>query len=136
MKPEEFQKQVRAILEQDDRYAAEAYEFVSDAFNFTAGQLFRNSPRRHISGQELLTGVGEFAKHQFGPLAGEVLAHWGLVDSVAIGHVVFNMAEHGLLSTSDDDSIEDFKCGFNFDDAFRRPFEPEQKHSIHPPIIA
>jgi uncharacterized repeat protein (TIGR04138 family) len=40
---------------------------------------------------------------------------------------VFKMVEHGLLSKTDNDTLEDFKGGYEFYDAFTKPFVPQSK---------
>jgi uncharacterized repeat protein (TIGR04138 family) len=53
-----------------------------------------------------------------------VLAEWGIRECADFGEIVFNMIEQNLLGKSDRDSRADFKEGYNFQEAFRRPFMP------------
>ena len=102
MKDEKFTATVEKIVTRDPRYASEAYAFISDAVLYTTRKMESNShPRKHhITGRELLDGIKEFAMQQFGPIASAVLRYWGLNDSMAIGHVVFNMVNNQLLGKS------------------------------------
>ncbi len=136
MKDEGFKNRVLKIIDNDSRYAFEAYEFISDAVHFTADRLQRHKQKnRHVSGRELLKGVSDYALEQFGPLAWEVLVHWGLRDGRAVGHVVFNMVEQKLLSASEEDSINDFDIDFSIEETLTKPFQPRKKKLLKAPII-
>jgi len=108
-------------LAQDTRYTAEAYFFVRDALDHTVRRL--ETPR-HISGQELLDGMREYALQEFGPVAKRVLSEWGINECVDFGNIVFNLVNEGLLGKTNEDSIEDFMNGYDFHEAFIQPFRP------------
>ncbi len=108
-------------MAQDTRYTAEAYFFVRDALDHTVRRL--ETPR-HISGQELLDGMREYALQEFGPVAKRVLSEWGINECVDFGNIVFNLVNEGLLGKTDEDSIEDFMNGYDFHEAFIQPFRP------------
>ena len=112
---------IEKITEKDPRYAAEAYRFVRDALEYTVSRL--DAPR-HVSGQELLEGIREYALEQFGPIARRVLEEWGIRTCLDFGHIVFNMVEAGLLAKREEDSLEDFRGGYDFEEAFVKPFLP------------
>ena len=111
------------ILESDTRYAAEAYLFVRGGLDHTVRQL--DKPR-HISGQELLEGIREYALNEYGPVAKRVLSEWGINGCVDFGNIVFNLVNEGLLGKTDEDSIDDFLGGYDFTEAFIQPFQPSQ----------
>lgn len=113
---------LQTILQRDPRYTAEAYAFVRTGLDHTVRQL--DKPR-HVSGQELLGGIREFALAEFGPMAKTVLNSWGIQRTEDIGEIVFNMVDSGLLGKTDKDSRADFANGYDFDEAFRKPFQPE-----------
>jgi uncharacterized repeat protein (TIGR04138 family) len=81
----------------------------------------------HVTGQELLAGIRAYALEEFGPMAVTVLGEWGVTRCEDFGEVVFNMIDAGMLSKTDTDSREDFQNGYTFEEAFRRPFLPENK---------
>ena len=116
--PEEL---LDGILARDPRYTIEAYAFVRAGLDFTVRSLKK---QRHISGQELLTGIREFAIDEFGPMSKTVLNKWGIARTEDIGEIVFNMVETGLLGKTEEDSRADFANGYDFDEAFRKPFKP------------
>ena len=44
--------------------------------------------------------------------------------------MVFNLIGAGIFGKTDQDSIEDFKSVYSFDDAFVKPFAPEKKIEV------
>lgn len=121
----EFYEAVKRIMLKDDRYHPDSYEFVNDAVIYTV-KMFESKrasgESRHVTGQELLMGIIEYAIKKFGPLAYEVFCEWGIKDGMSIGNIVFNMLEYGLLSKTDRDSIEDFKFPIDFEKNLKTPF--------------
>ena len=103
------------IIRKDSRYKQEAYHFCLAALNYTVSKL--DKPR-HVKGRELLEGLKECAREQFGPMARTVLEHWGITSTEDFGHIVFNMVDAGILGKTDSDSIDDFKNGYNFKEVF------------------
>jgi uncharacterized repeat protein (TIGR04138 family) len=79
---------------------------------------------RHVTGQQLLEGARDYALAQYGPMALALLHEWGLRCGEDIGEIVFNMIEASLLAKTDQDSRQDFKDGYDFEEAFRKPFLP------------
>ncbi len=111
------------ILSKDGRYSAEAYVFVREGLDHTVRKLGKP---RHVSGQELLEGIRDYALGEYGPVARRVLAEWGVNECIDFGHIVFNLVEEGLLGKTEEDSIEDFMDGYDFHEAFILPFRPRQ----------
>jgi uncharacterized repeat protein (TIGR04138 family) len=62
-----------------------------------------------------------------------VLAEWGVRNSEDFGEIVFNMVDVGLLAKTEKDSRADFQNAYDFFDAFRRPFMPENKQQPEKP---
>lgn len=122
-----FAETVGGICERDDRYDGDAYYFIRDALDYATKSLKR--PRqgkgRHITATELLDSIRAFALHEFGPMAHTVLKTWGVKRTEDVGEIVFNLVEAGALGKTDEDKREDFAKGFDFDEAFRRPYLPE-----------
>jgi len=82
-------------------------------------------PERHVSGQELLDGIRKYALQEYGPLSRTVLAQWGITTTDDFGQMVFNLVQKGILGKTEQDKIEDFKNGYDFNVAFRKPFLPD-----------
>jgi len=113
------------VLAKDPRYNREAYLFLREALEFTQRHVKRESDlTRHVSGRELLDGIREFALKEYGPMTMLVLEEWGVRRCEDFGEIVFNMVDHQILKTTDNDTREDFKGGYDFAVAFRAPFRP------------
>ncbi|HOX54060.1 MAG TPA: hypothetical protein PLC32_01235 [Candidatus Omnitrophota bacterium] len=128
---EDFFSKIEEIVEKDPRYKEEAYEFVMRSLSFTQKRFRRQG---HITGQELLEGIKDYAFEEFGTMAKSVLEHWGITKTEDFGHIVFNMVNNGLLKKTDEDSVEDFKNIYDFNDVFehgyRQRFEEEIKKHL------
>lgn len=124
-----FETTLALILAKDPRYQRDAYLFVKDALDHTQKLIVKNNKGelRHVSGQELLGGVRDYALTQFGPMAAMVFEEWGIKRCEDFGEIVFNMVEIGLLGKTEKDSRDDFANGYTFEDAFRKPFLPASK---------
>ena len=124
-----FEEKVEMILAKDSRYARDAYAFVRESLDFTQKTIGKENRGqvRHITGQELLDGIRQFALNQFGPMAVTVLEEWGVRNSRDFGEIVFNMVEIELLAKTEKDNRDDFNNGYNFTDAFRKPFWPPSR---------
>lgn len=127
---ENFYNKIEEIVTKDNRYKVDAYEFVMRSLWFTQAKLKKQN---HISGRELLTGIKDFILEQYGPMAKTVLNYWGIKATQDFGEIVFNMVDNGLLNRTEEDSKDDFKNVYDFDEAFEiyknRTFE---KLSIPP----
>lgn len=126
MKKVAFNEAVERIARNDKRYHEDAYSFVREALDFSIKLLNKpaQGPGRHVSGQELVEGIRQFALQEYGPMAKTVLAHWGINRCEDFGEMVFNLVEAGVLGKTEADRKEDFAGGYDFDAAFRRPFRP------------
>lgn len=121
-----FSETVEQICEKDLRFSSDAYHFVQEGLNHTLKSLKRGGQHahRHVSGQELLNGLREFALKEYGPMSKAVLNEWGIKTTDDIGQIVFNLVNASVLGKNDTDSPNDFKNVFTFDDAFVKPFVP------------
>jgi len=102
-------------LEKDKRYKEDVYLFVMAALA-RAVQSFEKP--RHVTGRELLKFIRVEAAAQFGPMARTVLEHWGIKNSLDFGHVVFNMVHEGILSKTENDSLNDFEDALFLENLF------------------
>ncbi len=144
-----FDEVIDKIVAKDQRYDREAYHFVREALDFTQEKIKRSEKlkphsttiteadlaeykakraekeqHRHVSGQELLEGIRQHALQKYGPMAITLFGFWGIRQCEDFGEIVFNMVENNGLNKQEQDSRDDFKAGYNFDDAFRKPFLP------------
>ncbi len=117
---------LRQIVEEVGLYPVEAFEFVQLGLGLTVQRLHAEQTdpdaSRHISGRELCLGLRDVAHERWGYLAGAVLKKWNITRTLDFGKIVFAMVEHGLLSKTDEDSIEDFRQVFDFQETFERDY--------------
>lgn len=117
-----FLRKIEEIAERDGRYKSAAYLFIYAALEYLVSRLKQKGAAppagRHVTGQELSGAIAEYAREQYGPLARPVLEHWGLRTTLDFGHIVFNLVEEGLMGATEEDSLEDFRDVYDFDDAF------------------
>ena len=129
-----FEDVLNKMVEQNPSYHRDAYLFLREALEFTqkaVGKTNKNQVR-HITGQELLNGIREYALAIYGPMAGTVLEEWGITSCEDFGRMVFLMVENNLLRKTEEDRPEDFKNGYSFEEAFRKPFLPSAKLPAEP----
>jgi uncharacterized repeat protein (TIGR04138 family) len=130
-----FEEALEKIAAKDPRYQREAYLFLREALDHTQKTIGKDARGRirHVTGQELLGGIREYALQQFGPMTQTVLEEWGVRCSRDFGEIVFNMVEVEWLAKTDKDSRADFEHGYDFDEAFRKPFLPKSKQTLQAP---
>ncbi len=129
MSNDPFSSTVEAIVARDPRFERDAYLFVREALEYTTKQQKKKSGavplECHVSGQQLLEGVRQFALLQYGPMVPTVFEHWRIRSCEDIGSIVFNLIDAQEFGKSAQDTIEDFRRGFDFHEAFVQPFRPE-----------
>jgi uncharacterized repeat protein (TIGR04138 family) len=133
-----FDEAVEQILARDSRYTREAYLFVREALDYTQRLVGKETRGqiRHVSGQELLDGIRQFALNQFGPMTVTVFEEWGVRNCRDFGEIVFNMVESSLLAKTEKDTRDDFQNGYDFTETFRKPFWPAQKSNSETKPVA
>ena len=129
MQKPNFDESVDEIVRMDGRYDRDAYYFVRKGLDYTIKMLRKDSPGtgRHVSGQELLEGLRRFALEEFGPMAKTVLTYWGVKRCEDFGEIVFHMVDKGILGKTEQDTPDDFKGGYDFDDVFVKPYQPPSR---------
>jgi uncharacterized repeat protein (TIGR04138 family) len=133
MRESNFEAGVRKIVAADRRYHVDAYVFVQEALKHTQRALGRTgTPSKHVGGKELLEGIRLYALKTFGPMVPTMFDEWGIHSCEDFGEIVFNMIAYDLATKSGTDSMDDFKGGYSFYDAFRRPFLPSKAQRTRP----
>ena len=129
MQNQNFEEEIEKILARDPRYHRDAYNFLREALDHTQKSVTKaaKGEPRHVSGQELLDGIRQFALTQYGPMALTVLEEWGVRRCEDFGEIVFSLVEVNLLSKTDEDSRDHFKGAYDFREAFQQPFLPKAK---------
>lgn len=127
MRVANLEDDIKKIVAADPRYPYDAYVFVQEALKHTQRALGRNkTDEKHVGGKELLEGIRLYALKNFGPMVPTMLEEWGIHTCEDFGEIVFNMIKHQVASKRESDSVDDFKGGYNFYDAFRKPFVPSK----------
>src|SRR4051812_21709902 len=124
-----FAEALDSIVATDPRYQRDAYVFLRDALDYTTKQQkkAKGASVRHVAGPELLEGVRQYALKEFGPMVVTVFSYWGIRSCEDIGHMVFNLIGAGIFGKTEEDSIEDFKSVYDFEEAFVKPFAPARR---------
>jgi uncharacterized repeat protein (TIGR04138 family) len=121
-----FQGAVEKILAEDSRYDVEGYAFLRDALDATLKRRkkARKDAPANVNAAELLEGFRLHTLQEFGPMSVTVLNYWGIRSCEDIGYMVFNLVQSGVFVKTDEDTIESFREGYDFDEAFVVPFQP------------
>lgn len=128
----DFAEALDLIVSHDSRYGREAYHFLRDALDFTIKLRKKNKESSgHVTGPQLLEGIRLYAIREFGPMVPTVFDYWGISRGEDFGEMVFNLIRVGVFGKTERDSIDDFKGGYSFHEAFVQPFLPEQPAPIH-----
>jgi len=139
------------LLQQDQRYKLEGYQFVREALQYaqevlsmpaqnTASEKASSekgssekagsekaggkAPKteHHLTGQQLCEAIRVYAVEQYGYLAQTVLNNWGIHKTGDFGEIVYNLIRIEEMRKSKHDRREDFDDQYNFDDAFQPVF--------------
>ena len=131
----DFSDAVDQIVSQDPRFDKDAYFFLKDALDFTVEQGKKSNGGRvgHVSGQQLLGGIRDFALKYFGPMVPTVFETWGIRCCEHFGAMVYHLIDRGIFGKSENDSPDDFKGVYTFEEAFVAPYRPSWRPR---PVIA
>lgn len=103
-------------------YPVEAFQFVQHGLGHTVERVEKygglEGHGQHVSGQQLCMGLRDFAIQQYGLLAPAVLRRWNVLRTEDFGRIVFTLIEHGYMSKTDEDTLDDFRGVFDFSDGF------------------
>ena len=129
-----FAEALESVVGSDPRYQRDGYIFLRDALDFTTKQhkKVKGGSVRHVTGPELLDGVRQYALKEFGPMVMTVFDSWGIRSCEDVGHMVFNLIGAGVFGKTEQDSIEDFKDVYDFEEAFVKPFAPAKPETVQP----
>ncbi len=120
------------LLQQDQRYHIEAYQFVRDSLAYaqevlkvpsTATTGEPSTSEHHITGQQLCEAIRRYALEQYGFLAKTVLNSWGVHKTGDFGEIVYNLIRIKHMKKSSSDRREDFDDVYDFENSFEPVFE-------------
>jgi uncharacterized repeat protein (TIGR04138 family) len=114
----ELVERVEDVARTDGRYRREAFFFVFEALQYTVNSTGRTGKPRHVTGQELVHGISDYALDQYGPMTRTVFEHWGVNATRDFGEIVFTLVGAGLMGKTEEDNIEDFIDVYDFDSVF------------------
>lgn len=117
------------LLQQDQRYHMEAYQFVREALAYAQEvlQMSRSAGseegENHITGQQLCEALRQYSLQQYGYMAKTVLNTWGISATRDFGEIVYNLIRIKQMKKSPTDRHEDFNDVYDFETAFDPQFE-------------
>jgi uncharacterized repeat protein (TIGR04138 family) len=105
-----LEEKLVSVAKAEGVYHPDAYCFVF----FFIGEFgrFEKTP---LSAMEILRGLKVMGWSIYGLLATEVFKKWGIKEGKDFGIIIFHLLDAGLLKKSQDESLQDFTKGFNFD---------------------
>ena len=124
-----FNEAVEKAIAKDTRYGREAYVFLLEVLEFAMKRRQKSKKElvSHVSVAELLEYFRLHALKEFGPMVLTVLSYWGINASEDVGNMVFALVDAKFLTKTEEDTMEAFRVGFSFEEAFSQPFQPVQK---------
>ena len=100
----ENRRKINDFCQQSGKYAPDAYEFITSCVIDQVNNLDRV---RHLSAQELVLGIKQQLRNQFGFLACDILKEWNIKRPSDIGVIVFDLINLNILCAADDDRQSD-----------------------------
>lgn len=115
------------LLQQDQRYHIEAYQFVREALAY-AQEILKmpaegGEGEQHITGQQLCEAIRQYSLEQYGFMAKTVLNSWGVHNTGDFGEIVYNLIRIKHMKRSKSDRREDFDNCYDFASGFEPIFE-------------
>jgi len=114
------------VVERLGVYPPQAIEFIERALSYTVQKVHGRTAlgeERHVSGAELCWGLRDYAQMQWGLMAPVVLRHWNITCTMDFGRIVYALIDGGLMQKREEDSIEDFRDVYRFDEAFDQSYK-------------
>ncbi len=134
---------IDVIRKENPRYERRAYFFLRDALDHTVKAVRKAESKSgksrgtsHVTGQELVEGIRDYALQQFGPMTYHVLKEWGITRCSDFGELVYLLIGQGVFSKTDSDRKEDFAELYDFETAFVKPFLPKSRRTGRPPVAS
>jgi uncharacterized repeat protein (TIGR04138 family) len=125
-----MQPEIMELAEKDGRYPWEAFEFVLEALPHTQKMFGKEIPvegeatiEQHVTGRELLEGICDLARREFGLLASIVFRSWGTTASDDFGEIIFVLIDAGVLYKTDRDCKEDFHNIFDLEQVLTEGYD-------------
>jgi uncharacterized repeat protein (TIGR04138 family) len=117
----EPEKSMEEVIRSDGRYPPEAYAFLHEGLTRAARKAYGEeaaTTQRHVTGQQICHALRDLAMERYGHLARTVLGKWNIRSTTDFGNMVYLLIEHKFMKKTDQDSIDDFRDVYGFDEAF------------------
>lgn len=119
----EYVPDLRSIAQHAGPFPPQAVAFIREGLAHTVKMVHGDGEapddeRRHVNGQQLCLGLRDYAIRQYGRLARTVLKSWNITSTEDFGKIVFAMINAELMRKTDQDSMDDFRGVYDFDEAF------------------
>lgn len=121
-------KTMDEVIRDDGRYPPEAFEFLHEglagAVKVVHGASLPQTveeatqTQSHVTGRQLCFAMRDLAKERWGMLARSVLEQWNIRATIDFGNMVYLLIRYNYMRKTDEDSLEDFRAVYDFDDAF------------------
>lgn len=122
-----MKKSIEEIAKLDGRFSLKAFELIHEALGRTAkknyGDEAENQGPHHVTGKELCISLAELAAEKWGYLARVVLNQLGVKSTLDFGRIVYLMVEHKWMYARPEDSIDEFKNVYDFEEIFEKNFK-------------
>lgn len=132
-------KSMEDVIREDGRYPPEAFAFLHEALNKAVESVHGEkgvsgggasggaTGQRHVSGQQLCLSLRDVALERWGMLAQAVLGRWNIRGTIDFGNMVYLLVENKFMRKTPEDSLDDFRDVFSFDEAFGGAWKFELK---------
>ena len=118
------EKKLYEVIQADGRYPPDAFAFLQMGLARAVREVYGDSTEadedqpHHVSGRELCNALRDEGKERWGMLARTVLNRWNIHETLDFGKMVYLLVENDLMQKTEQDSVEDFRDVFGFDEAF------------------
>jgi len=108
-------------------YPPEAFAFVREGLRLAAERVHGPEPemvnpalvgKRHVTGRQLCEAMRDLAIERWGLMAKTVLTNWHITATLDFGKIVYILIDNKLMQKTDEDSLDDFREVFDFNQAF------------------
>ena len=114
---------VAELAVKDPRYPPQAHYWLLRSLDRLLETIAREEKDiRHVSGEELSMFLVSRAVEEFGPMAADVMAVWGIHGTIDFGEMVYALIGAGVLSKTPKDRLADFEDVCNLQEALTAPF--------------
>lgn len=119
------------VIFSDGRYPLEAYGFLHEGMSRSVQEVHgKEAPageRNHVTGKQICMALKDLAMEKWGLLAPAVLGKWNIHTTLDFGNMVYLLIDHSFMHKTDEDSLEDFRDVYDFNEAFAMIAEFELK---------